>query len=82
MAGLHYNEISCVTKMYNRQGEACFTLRYPKGSKGQSVVCPDKTKSTYGMNEFSLKVYFCFFVINKIMHSSGRKLNTEILPEI
>ncbi|XP_078316411.1 uncharacterized protein LOC144620240 [Crassostrea virginica] len=47
LAGLHYNEISCVTKMYNRQGEACFTLRYPKGSKGQSVVCPDKTKSTY-----------------------------------
>mgnify|MGYP003685632785 CR=1 FL=1 len=38
LAGLHYIENSGRDQMYNRQGEACFTLRYPKGRKGQAVV--------------------------------------------
>ncbi|XP_062615668.1 uncharacterized protein LOC134277345, partial [Saccostrea cucullata] len=47
LAGLHNNENSERDQMFTRQGEPCFTIRYPKGRKGQAVVRPDKTKPTY-----------------------------------
>ncbi|XP_062580835.1 uncharacterized protein LOC134242728 [Saccostrea cucullata] len=47
LAGLHNNENSERDQMFTRQREPCFTIRYPKGRKGQAVVRPDKTKPTY-----------------------------------
>lgn len=72
LAALHFNENASRQQATNQQGDAIYSVSFPKGRKGEGVAKEVKVKQT-----FSKYSFVCCMVLNKVwMTSVQKKLTT------